>query len=766
MSFRSRGPACRPALAAYCLILVAAALAVLTAATAQAAQYKMVSCASSNGIAPYATYTNTAHAGNPAGIFEMHNWCGGAGGDPPGDAAHLRIVENQAAGNAGHEAVGWMAWYTPPGVHFLTAGAYTRQPNAFNQGWRSRFWGSDAAGNGFEIITQGAGLPTSGTQRPISSVFSPHLWPFGHQVHFYAFVWELRCVRPAGCDRANYNATDLNGLVFILSDDSDSQIGFTNTGAPVLSGQWVKGNQNITWQTSDQGSGLRFERLRVDGSQRYGIDYQAIGSCNTSWSQTNGEWARAYQPCPTGGPHARNFVLDTGTLADGPRNLSICAQDFAQYQGLNGTGGESCTARTIYVDNTAPGAPTGLAINSANPQRYLDRVAATFSLPPNHGSPIVKVHYNVVDSNGNVVMPVQTVTGTNPTALADVRGPAKAGEYRLRVWLEDAVGHVGPAATAPIPRDTTPPAAPQHLSVAAPNTSRISEGADARWQNIVDAGSPIDTASYRVLDAAGSVVVPARSLSGPNISSIRELDTPRERGGGYTLQLWLTDAEGNVGAPVSAPLAYECVRSEVTGGILLTAGLGKDQAQSSLVLQGEGSALTGTLRGTGGGLASAPLCVFSSVTTDAGREFVGIALTAGDGSYRFPVEPGPSRNLSVMYRADQRQIAAQATLLSRVRPTFAVKRKVIRNKGYAQFYGQIPGPNNDKVVVVLQVKHGKGWRAFRRYRTRANGRFVMRYRFTKTGSPTKYVMRAQVRQTVGYPWEQGNSRSLALRVMP
>ncbi|MEZ4588389.1 MAG: hypothetical protein R2909_18580, partial [Gemmatimonadales bacterium] len=405
----------------------------------------MVSCAGTNGIAPYAPYTNTAHAGNPAGIFEFHNWCGGVGGDPPGTAAHVRIVENQPSGNAGHEAVGWMAWYTPAYVHFKAAGAYTRQPNAFNQGWRSRFWGADAAGNGFELITQGAGLGVVGTQRPISSVFTPHLWPYGHYADFHAFVFELRCVRPAGCDRANYNATDLNGLVFVLSDDSPSQVAFTQTTADLLAGRWVRGVHNATFQLSDLGSGIRRERLAIDGAQRWAWEH--IGDCATSFSQTNGEWARAYSPCPTGGPWARSVPIDTATLADGAHHLSVCTQDYGQYQGLSGTGGETCQARTIRVDNTAPGAPSGLHITSANPGRYLPRFGAQFSLPPNQGSPIARVHYNVVNAAGEVVKPMATLAATNPSAVSGIEGPEKPGNYRLRVWLEDEVGHVGPAAT-------------------------------------------------------------------------------------------------------------------------------------------------------------------------------------------------------------------------------------------------------------------------------------------------------------------------------
>ena len=759
MSPRPRLRASRQARIALCLFGLAVLMAIGFAAKADAAQYKMVACAGNNGVPAYGAATNTAHAGNPAGIFEFHNWCGGAGGDPPGSAAHLRIVENQNSGNAGHDAYGHMYWSTPPYVHFKQAGGYTRQPNAFNEGWRSRFWLVDFAGNGVETLTQGQGLPNEGVKWATSGIFGPHLWPFGHQLDFHTFVFELRCVRPAGCDRANYNATDANGFVFILSDDSNSQVAFTDTGSALMAGQWVRGTQNVFWNAADAGSGLRFERLRVDGAQRHLLSH----ACNTSTSGVNGEWARAYAPCPTGGPWGRGYGLDTASLADGAHNLTVCAQDYAQYQGLNGTGGETCAARTIRVDNSAPGAPSGLAVTSANPQRYLDRFGAIFSLPPNGGSPIAKVHYNVVNAAGEVVKPAQTLSATNPTSLSEVEGPAAPGNYRLRVWLEDQVGHVGPAATAPIPRDTTPPAAPQGISVAAPQTTRVAEGFDLRWQNIADAGAPIDAAHYQVRNGAGAVVVATRHVSGANVQAIESIETPNERGV-FTLRLWLTDAEGNVGAPATAPLSYRCPRSPVSGGQQLSADFGESVAKT--VSQGEGASLRGELRGVGGDIGGAPLCVFSRVATEGARQFLGIAISGSRGDYRFAIAPGPSRELEVLYRAGQRELAASAHLQTVVKPTLRAARSVVRNKTYARFSGEIPGPRNNQVVIVLQVRQGNGWLAFRRYRTRGDGRYELAYYFRRTTRPTVYEVRAQVRETVGYPYVQGDSDPILLRVLP
>jgi hypothetical protein len=744
-------------------MLAATGLACVCAANAQGAFYKMVLCAGNNGSNHFDTATNTTSPQNPGGIFSIENYCGPAP-DPAGGNAFIRIVENQAAGNAGNSAYASVSWTTAPWVNIVAGGGWTRQPNNFNDGWRSRFWGEDWGGGTNNILMQGSGVSGGGIFWGTTSTFSPHLWPFGGWGNYRRFVYEMTCVRPAGCDRSGWNGTDANTFVLILDDVSPSQVGLTNTGAPFLGGQWVRGSQTVTYNWSDLGSGIRFERLMIDGAERWGIDHIAAGQCNRDASGSNGEFARGFQPCPVASNIGRGYTFNTDTLADGAHTVQVCTQDYAQWQGYAGTGGQSCDQRTIRTDNTAPGAPAQLVVNSANPERYLDRFGATFTLPPNQGSPIVKAHYSILDAAGKVVVPEKTVNATNPIALTNIEGKKEPGAYRLQVRLEDAVGFIGPPAVAPIPHDTTPPAAPQDLSVTSPTTSRSVQGFDVRWHNILDAGAPINGVHYRVVNPAGEVVVPATTLTAENPQAIENLDTPRERGG-YTLELWLSDAEQNTGAPVKAPLTYDCVRSEVGGGSGLTAGLGERADGALLVRQGEGSTLRGKLQGLARS-ASAPVCVFSQVVTDSDRQFLGVAMTDPDGSYQFAIGAGPSRDVMAVYRPDQRELTARAALKTKVRPSFQLVRKVVRNKGFAIFEGAIPGPRSNEVVVVLQVKSGKAWRVFRRYRTREDGRFLMRYRFTQTATPTVYIMRAQVRAQSGYPYEEGNSQARRLRVVP
>jgi hypothetical protein len=732
---------------------------------ARAGFYKMVMCAGNTGVVPYSTATNTTSGTNPSGIFEFHNFCGGQGGDPPGENAFLRINENQSSGNAGQGAYGDIIWDTGAFVHWRRTGGYTREAFSFNDGWRARFWAVDYANNGIQLLTQGAGLPNTGTQWGVTLSFGPHLWPFGNDLDLHRFVFELECVRAAGCERAGFNATDANGFVFILSDDSPSQATLANTSSPLLSGQWVRGAQNVSWNSGDLGSGLKVERLRIDGALRWVLDYQAAGACATSTSTVNGEWARNFNPCPTGGPFPRSYALDTSTLADGGHNLSICTQDFGQYQGLSGTGGESCDQRAIRTDNTPPGAPSNLEVTSANSARYLQDFAAHWQLPLNEGSPITRAHYEIVDSEGHVVLPEHTVEGANISSIPEIEGPLQAGDYQLRLWLEDAVGFTGPAATTQIPHDTVAPAAPQDVSVTPPSTSRAADGFDVRWRDIADNGSPIAAVHYEILDGSGSMAVPVQTIRREGAEAIPSLETPQESGG-YVLRLWLSDAEGNVGAPARVPLTYSCVRSQASGGTGLMSGLGQQGAGRQVVQEGDGSTLHGALKAHSAGLSGAPLCIFSRVITDENREFMGIALTGSGGSFRFPVSPGASRQLTALYRSDHRELASYSTVETVVHPTLRAENHVVYNKRFARFKGRIPGPDNDRVVIVLQVRQGHGWLAFRRYRTRANGRYTLAYRFRRTYWPTRYIMRAQVRQTVGYPYLQGNSRPLKLLVLP
>lgn len=448
-----------------------------------------------------------------------------------------------------------------------------------------------------------------------------------------------------------------------------------------------------------------------------------------------------------------------GPGAPGAYTLHVALVDQVGFTG-------AYASAPVPHDTTPPAAPQGLRVSGPTEARRAPSFDVAWQNVLDAGAPIEAAHYQLIDADGHVAAETKTVPGKNLEAITGIQTPAGPGEYRVRLWLSDGEGNVGAPATVAVPRDTTPPAAPQDLFVAPPQSSRSEAGFDLRWRDIADAGSPIAAAHYEVLSPEGKVVVGPKDVPGEGIDSIADLEAPTGRGD-YTLRLWLSDAEGNVGAPVSAPLAYECVGSPgAPAARSLSAGLGDEKEGSALVSQGSGAALSGDLRG-GGGLGGAPLCVFDRVLSEAGREFLGVAMSAKDGSYRFDVSAGPSREFTVAERSGQREASATATLRTRVQPTLRLGRKIVREGAYETFSGSVPPPDNDGVVVVLQVRDSGGhWRAFRRYRTRGGGRFSLRYRFTRTRRRTIYVVRAQVRGQSGYPYEAGNSPVRRLLVEP
>ncbi len=754
MSSRPSLPGSRQVSIALCLFAVAFAVAIVCAATAHAAYYKTLYCAAANG-------SGDPTLGARPGFFDFTNDCGTAYGDPAGTGGFLRLEEN-TTGTAGNTDEASYSWWAPPGTSIAAVSAYTREPGTFNEGWRARLWGEGFDGSQNNVLMQGSGVPSEGLFAPSNGNFSFHGWPFGGYADYKRIAFTLTCYRPAGCSREGWNAADVNSVAITLNDKEDPHVNWEGDSR-VLAGEWVRGETPISWRESDLGSGLRFSRLRIDGATLPDgtIDYQENGGCRTGRSDANGEFARDFQPC-TPGPYLRYYGLRTAELSDGSHQLSVCVQDYSQYLHTGGQASESCDTRTIHTDNTAPGKPAELRVTSANPARYLDRFGAAFSLPQDQGSPIVKVHYDIVDASGKVVVPEKTFSAVNPTSLPTIEGPQTPGAYSLRVWLEDEVGLLGAAAIAPIPHDTTPPAAPQEISVAAPSAPRSADGFDVRWHDLTDAGSPIASAHYEIRNGAGAAVVGATEVAGEGANAIADLDTPAERGT-YTLLLWLTDAEGNVGAPASVPLSYDCVRSGVQGGATLSAGF--EGAPEQILAQGAGTTLEGKLKNEGAlGLGGASLCVFATVEGDPGREFLGLASTGQDGSYRFPIAPGPSRRIEILYRPDQRQLSADATLYTRAHPTLAISPRVVRKKHYARFEAKIPGPRAEGVVIDFQVKQGKGWRAFRRCRTGADGRCAVPYRFGDATAPGSYVIRDQDRGQSGYPYLPGNSDPLRLRV--
>lgn len=220
-------------------------------------------------------------------------------------------------------------------------------------------------------------------------------------------------------------------------------------------------------------------------------------------------------------------------------------------------------------------------------------------------------------------------------------------------------------------------------------------------------------------------------------------------------------------ASVSVPPDSNCPESHARGGAALSVGLGANRNSTIVVDYGQSATLSGYVSGPGGlGISGASVCIYSSIATEEFNELIGLASTNEDGRFEFPIPSGPSRNLTAVYRSGEGQLTAWSLLQVRAFVTLHFPQNPVHNKHFGYFTGHIAGPDNDGVIVILQVKAGRGWLTFSRYSTRNSGKFIMRHHFTRTFSPTTYVMRAQVAGAPAYPYLPGNSAPKELRVLP
>lgn len=520
--------------------------------SARAGMYKVVLCSGTNADHGPAGSTSTPS-------IDLGEHCSSPDGDPPGNSAFLSIHESQASGTVANGAVAEYAWTAPAWTHFRQAGGYTREPAAFNPGWRARLVGTNLDGSTFLSMNQGYGVVDDGggVNAPTTSNFAPHLWPFGTLRDFNRFAFRLECVRSGGCDPAGLNDVDANGFVFALSDDFDSRIAVTNGGTPFMSGQWVRGTQPVNWTVTEYGSGLRLMRVAVDGANDVVYDYGS--ACETQTTVSNGLSGRSFAPCvANNGSFAILRDVQTGLYPDGERVLSICSQDFGQWQGFYGSGGETCDRRTVRIDNTAPVAPSNLVATGRN-----RAFGASWANPPQEGvAPIAASHYRLQQLSGGAYdSGIVRVAGGPGMQSLDGLPAGSDGGYRLTVYLEDAAGNANPSNTAiqnfvidsaaPETSITEGPAHGSFTTARAANFRYVSGDPAAAFECSLD-GAAFSTcggsgSDYAALpDGTHSFRVRAVNANGPD-------PTPAER-------IWTVDNVAPTASIRSGPGAGETVR--------------------------------------------------------------------------------------------------------------------------------------------------------------------------------------------------------------
>jgi 5-hydroxyisourate hydrolase-like protein (transthyretin family) len=245
------------------------------------------------------------------------------------------------------------------------------------------------------------------------------------------------------------------------------------------------------------------------------------------------------------------------------------------------------------------------------------------------------------------------------------------------------------------------------------------------------------------------------------------IDTQKDPGwtnGPNDVLICSQDVGGNTSSPCvrrTVQVDNSCPGSGGTAAADLDAGadVGGQLRTRAGVTSNAQPVIRGSLKdGAGGPVAGATVCVYQTIDLpDASRELISSVTTQGNGRFATRLDAGPSRQLDLVYRYNDKVISGRVQLDSKVVPTLEIPKKSIENGDAALFRGQVPGPNADGRAVAMQARVGRKWRTFKQLRTDSDGRYRGRYRFTQTTGRVRYVFRALVKRQGGYPYEPGGS---------
>jgi hypothetical protein len=226
---------------------------------------------------------------------------------------------------------------------------------------------------------------------------------------------------------------------------------------------------------------------------------------------------------------------------------------------------------------------------------------------------------------------------------------------------------------------------------------------------------------------------------------------------------------GSVFPPSPSPDAPRGNGERATASAQLTVRIGGTPRTQATVAYGRAVTVTGTLV-TRGGEPISGASIDVSVAR-AGRTTRGPGLvTDRAGAFSLVLPAGASRTVRFGYRAfagdAQDADSASLELAVRTGARLAATPRRLRNGSAVVFRGRVAGaPARSRKLLELQVRQGARWLTFATLRLRS-GRFAYRYRFMRTGQPTRYVFRAIVPGDAGWPYASGASNHVAVSVRP
>ncbi len=148
-------------------------------------------------------------------------------------------------------------------------------------------------------------------------------------------------------------------------------------------------------------------------------------------------------------------------------------------------------------------------------------------------------------------------------------------------------------------------------------------------------------------------------------------------------------------------------------------------------------------------------------------------VSGRNGKVRWTVPAGTSRRLRLAYKANLLNTTYQATtdlpLAVTAATTLRRNHRSYRNGQTIRFSGKVrskPIPKGGVLVDLQAYKRGTGWVTFATKRSRAKGRWTIKYKLVSTTQTVRYKFRARVRQDSGYPYSAGKTKAMSVLVRP
>jgi hypothetical protein len=553
-------------------------------------------------------------------------------------------------------------------------------------------------------------------------------------------VCELASGCPVGQGLKGY--ASLRTAVVYVQDFSAPTVSFA--ASPITGPGWQRGTQSLLVVANDN-VGVRSVQARSGARVLAG----ATRACDATLAV----------PCPNGGTWLN---IATQSLADGRHSLTAWAADSA--------GNAAAQSRTLYVDNTAPAAPVGLAVDGGSGWRRANSYVVRWRDRPEAFAPIAGARWEICPGvnkpgDGRGCQSGLAKGASLTKATLAVPGP---GEWSVRVWLLDAAGNAD-AKTASEVRlrfdDSPPEAAFQPHDPDEPRRLRV---------RAVDRLSGLRGGEIELRrQGDSSWHAPPVALEPGGITAV--FDDEALPDGVYDVRARVVDAAGNERTTDRLVNGDKMrLTLPVRGGTQLAVGVldrRRRLVAPRLLKNGRVVGLRGRLTAAGGNpLAGTAISVAERVALPgaAWRE-VATVRTSARGAFSYRAPAGPSRALRFRYAGTPTIRGATRELALRVKATTSlrVSRSRVVNGEEVTFRGRIAGAplaEPSKLVELQAYARGR-WITFATPRADPrSGLWRHPYRFAATRGRVVYRFRARVPLQGGLPFETGVSRRVKVRV--